>query len=634
MTSDDRGGPEGLPRYGRIVMSPTGVLTAGARVTMTFTYTVGSSGIRQGGSLRLSTPNDDWEMPLAPMRRYFERGRERGGYDNGLCSYGRRNLAATCESADAGVWIDLDAQECMASPKLAPGTPWARHIIATVRGGDLAPGDRIVVVYGDREWGADGIRIQRVAPTPRDRFRAFVDPTGERDFEVVTEGNLEDLRVLPGPVTQFMVTVPAIVRPGEAFALRLAGVDAFRNLPEGAFTGASRLGCDQAGVAMPGEVRLAAADGSRAVVHGITVRECGVVRLHAEPADGRGSRSHSNPVWVTTQKLNLYVGDLHCQSLYHSDSLGTPAEGYAYGRDVAGLDFMGITDSGGWRSRGWEETQLATREAYEPGRFVTFKGFEYGATQGHRNVIYRDDAIEPVLEDLPPNDPASLFARFRGRDVIIIPHHTKVWTDWDFHDPELEPLAEAYSCWGSGVERDDPLWSKSIRPGSGLFNALARGYRFGVIGSGDSHSGMPGRSYPADRQWCVGAKSGLACVYAPELTREAVFDALRARRCYATTGARMILEFRVNGVTMGGEASLEDAHAERRLAIHVIGTDDLALLRIIKNNATLVRRDLDGDEVFFEHVDTTAAADGDWYMVRIEQRDGNTAWSSPVWVRV
>lgn len=96
---------------------------------------------------------------------------------------------------------------------------------------------------------------------------------------------------------------------------------------------------------------------------------------------------------------------------------------------------------------------------------------------------------------------------------------------------------EVHSCWGSGLEHADPLWEKSEKPGSGVFNALARGYRFGFIGCGDSHSGMPGRSFPQDRQWCVMRKSGFTGVYAPELTREAIFDALRARRTWRLTTA-------------------------------------------------------------------------------------------------
>ncbi|MBT3286327.1 MAG: CehA/McbA family metallohydrolase [Victivallales bacterium] len=622
-----------MDAHGTITLSPTGVLQAGSRHTFTFVYTVGNCGMREGGSLRISTPNDDWEMPVAPMHRYFEGGHERGGYDNGYCSYAPRNLDVSLASANPEAWIDLAAQECAVTPKLAGG--WARHIIATVMAGDLVKGDTITILYGDPAWGEDRARVQRVAPTAKDHFRAYVDVTGSRDFVEIPSDALRELHVMAGPTTQFNVVAPAIVRPGEPFAVRISGMDAFRNAPAEPFEGDLRVSSDQHGVALPGTVPLAAEAGRRTDVPNVRILAEGRRQILVEPADGTGTRSVSNPVWCTNQPLNLYFGDLHCQSKYHSDSLGTPAEGYAYGRDVAALDFMGITDSAGcFKPDGWLETQEAARDFHEPGRFVTLKGFEYGATLGHRNVIYRDAAIEPVLNALPRNDPEGLFAYFRGQDVIIIPHHTKVWTEWRFHDPVLEPIAEAYSCWGSGVEERDPLWHKSIKPGAGLFRALDQGLRFGFIGSGDSHSGTPGRSYPADRQWCVDAKSGFACVYAPELTREGIFDALRERRCYATTGERMILEFDVNGAMMGSDTLLESPSQPRRIRVHVIGTDELDYLRIVKNNETLVRHELSGDEAFFEYTDTSPARDGGFTYVRVVQKDGNTAWSSPVWARV
>lgn len=51
-------------------------------------------------------------------------------------------------------------------------------------------------------------------------------------------------------------------------------------------------------------------------------------------------------------------------------------------------------------------------------------------------------------------------------------------------------------------------------------DALVQGYRFGMIASGD-HFGIT-----------------IAAVYARGLTRDAVFDALKKRRCYGTTGQK------------------------------------------------------------------------------------------------
>ena len=45
----------------------------------------------------------------------------------------------------------------------------------------------------------------------------------------------------------------------------------------------------------------------------------------------------------------------------------------------------------------------------------------------------------------------------------------------------------------------------------------------------------------------------LTGVWAEALTREALFEALWARRCFATNGARVMLDVRVNGMPMGSE---------------------------------------------------------------------------------
>ena len=621
-----------MTEYGRISLSPTGEVAAGSKATITFTYSVGPRGLKEGGSLRIASPNDGWGFPLVPMHRHFQLGHKRGGYEDGYCSYARRNVSVELASS-SGAWIDLCAEErsCVGNLK----GPWAHHIVAMVRDAALVGGDTITIVYGDTTWGGNGVEVQRVVPTDKDHFHAYLDVEGTGEFVELPADELEKLRVVPGPVSQFNIVAPAVIRPDEPFAAKLSGMDEFKNRPNDVFKGELRISTHRPDMKIAGTAKFSGADANLRELADVRTLSEGVYRVFAELADGSGRRSVSNPIWCTKRRMNVYFGDLHCHSMYHSDSIGTPAEGYEYGRDVAGLDFMGITDSAGcYKKEGWLETQEATNRYYKPGSFVTFKGHEYGATAGHRNVIYRDCEIEPVLNELPQDDPNALFEYYRGRDVIIIPHHTKVWTEWEYHDPELEPIVEAYSCWGSGVEYEDPLWFKSIKPGSGVFAALERGYRLGFIGCGDSHSGAPGRSYPADRQWCVDAKSGLTCVYAPELTREALFAALKHRHCYATTGVRMILEFSVNDVVMGGELTTSAADAPRCIRVHVIGTEELNLLRIVKNNAELVRRELSGDEAFFEYYDTDPAQTGDFYYVRVAQKDSNTAWSSPVWVQV
>ena len=75
-----------------------------------------------------------------------------------------------------------------------------------------------------------------------------------------------------------------------------------------------------------------------------------------------------------------------------------------------------------------------------------------------------------------------------------------------------------------------------------LHDAFALGFRVGVVCHSDDHKGRPGATRPGASSF--GAIGGLTCYLMPELTRDALFDALRRRRHYGTTGARIFLDLR------------------------------------------------------------------------------------------
>jgi len=51
---------------------------------------------------------------------------------------------------------------------------------------------------------------------------------------------------------------------------------------------------------------------------------------------------------------------------------------------------------------------------------------------------------------------------------------------------------------------------------------------------------------------------GVTGVYATDLTREAIFEALRERRTYGTTGDRIIVDWRLDGHPMGSRPRAVD----------------------------------------------------------------------------
>jgi len=83
-------------------------------------------------------------------------------------------------------------------------------------------------------------------------------------------------------------------------------------------------------------------------------------------------------------------------------------------------------------------------------------------------------------------------------------------------------------------------------------------------------------------------------VLAKELTREALYAALKARCWYAMTGARMLLDFGVDDVLMGdtaqGQARPRGAKSEAKVA----GTAPLERAEILRDNEVVYAHPPDG----------------------------------------
>jgi hypothetical protein len=199
-------------------------------------------------------------------------------------------------------------------------------------------------------------------------------------------------------------------------------------------------------------------------------------------------------------------------------------------------------------------------------------------------------------------------------------------TFWKYHDPRFEPVVEITSVHGVSEAVGHPKCIYGPVESGMVQSALARGYRLGFIGSGDTHDGHPGM------RALGGGCMGLAGIYATELTRQAVFDALRARRVYATTGCRAVLRFHMGEVHMGGVAKLDDPGQERKLSVSVLGDAPVGRITVVKNNEPAGQKACRGLLESWEWTDPEPARDGDYYYVRIEQVDEEWVYSSPIWI--
>jgi hypothetical protein len=119
---------------------------------------------------------------------------------------------------------------------------------------------------------------------------------------------------------------------------------------------------------------------------------------------------------------------------------------------------------------------------------------------------------------------------------------------------------------------------------------------------------------------------------AESFTRAGLLDAIRKRHAYGATD-NIVMDFRASA---GGPEHLMGesftATAAPRLSVHVIGTNPVKQLDIIKDRKFIYTSRPGGRRVDVNFTDTQAGAGESWYYARVLQEDGQLAWSSPVWI--
>ncbi len=295
----------------------------------------------------------------------------------------------------------------------------------------------------------------------------------------------------------------------------------------------------------------------------------------------------------------------------------------------------------------WKRSNAIAEKYNEPGLFTAIIGFEWTSMPNgnnlHRNLLFRDNAektgqIIPI-SSYDTTDPEELweymanYEKKTGGKVLAIPHNGNISNGLMFDDVTLttkktidedyakrrmkwEPVYEVTQIKGDGEAHpllspndefaDFYTWDSGtlgpetttadMWPREYAREALKRGlvyeeklgtnpFKFGMIGSTDSHTAIPSteennffgkvslaepsanphyrfnetiiaRSNPDKSQrifhW-EAAASGLAAVWSRENTREALWDAMSRKEVYATTGTRIRVR-----VFAGWDFSLED----------------------------------------------------------------------------
>ena len=451
--------------------------------------------------------------------------------------------------------------------------------------------------------------------------------------------------------------------------------------------------------------------------------------IHYIIIEDSGEEYRSNPIIVKpkdSEFLRLYWGDIHGHTEL-SDGSGSQEEAYEFARDVALLDFAALTDHTEYFTRMGDVDVFNSFNNYieitnsfnDPGEFVTLVAVEWtprttpsqrqeGKVYGHLNVYVEGDDI-PFFSSLTYETPDELYAYIKENtddDFLAWTHHTlrsDYASDYAFYDENINTLIEVYSVHGSCESSGDDTYYEEISKlpddinGYSARDALRMGRKFGFIASGDSHDGRLGHSishtdadaynqYPytlAGYRLGHAYPNGLAGIFASRLSRSQIFNALKTRACYGTTGVnRHYIEFSINNITVGVNDStvyVPQVNSTRQIEILVcadgvsMGPDDFTeieeieiyknsklwksfedvnrpIKRIIVNdtvNITGTKYSKDkcvkkSDGKWYIHERSIKAIDPgdlntdgfDYYYVRMRDSNGGAAWIGPIWVGI
>ena len=491
---------------GSIKLSPPGPFVAGSHAELTLVYTAGLFGIDDTGMLKIS-----WRTTSDMAKPQFDKPQA-----------ANFTTVEASNGAVLEVWFDkLNIR------------PYVNTILIRVGRGYLRAGDTLTIRIGDRRQGSPGWRLQTNVEEHVE-LRSSVDAFATYEFCELPHPAFD---LVPGPAANWKAILPSLAVAGEPFRLALVAEDMWGN-PTDKADAALALEPSRPVRGLPSGVTIKAGEGPR-VFENLVVDAAGDLELKVMAGDREAARA--NPLRVVDSvTVRRYWADLHGQS-GETIGMGLAEAYFRYARDSAFVDMVGhqgndfqITDAF------WKKLNELTAEFDKPGKFVCLPGYEWSGNTGmggDRNIFYRHEgrpirrSSHILVEGQTSADAIytadKLFEALNGEDAVVIAHVGGRYADFKYaHDGRLESTVEVHSSWGTFE------WI--------LHDAFEKGYRVGVVCHSDDHKGRPGATRPGASTF--GAIGGLSCYFMPELTRDALFTALRQRKHYGTTGTRIFIE--------------------------------------------------------------------------------------------
>ena len=346
----------------------------------------------------------------------------------------------------------------------------------------------------------------------------------------------------------------------------------------------------------------------------------------------------------------LYFGQLHAHTNL-SDGTGTVEQAFEHAADVPNLDFLALTDhsnsfegQSGLPSAGtthlgdenaeevnasWAEGREGARAiTAQEGDFVGIYGFEMtwsGGAPGHINTFNSEgfenrnaapykkgdnyEVLEAYYDTLNAN-PETISQFNHPGDTF------GDFMDFALYDPVIDNQITLIEV-GNG---EGAIGSSGYFPSYSYYTrALDKGWHVAPTNNQDNHKGNWGDSNTAR-----------SVVLSDGLSEEAIYDAMKNYRVYATEDNDLSILYSLNGNAMG---SILDEQEKIHITAEISDPTDTAgetkVEVIVNGGQTLAEKTFTGGSATVEF-DNLSTGYG-YYYLRVTQADKNIAVTAPVW---
>ncbi len=494
----------------------------------------------------------------------------------------------------------------------------------------------------------------------RKRFQLFIDPKGKGDYK---EPEVFTIDIKGNKLHVIQVIAPSIVNKNKRFDMMLRFEDAFGNLTNNAPEG-TLIELTYEHLRENLSWKLFIPETGFLSLPNLYFNEPGIYRIQLQNLKTE-DKFYSYPIkCFADQDKSLFWGLLHGES-DRVDSEENIEACLRHIRDEKSLQFFSSSSfesAEETSNEAWKAINMHIAEFNEEGRFATFLGMQWfgeDSEEGLRMFLFAKDN-KPIFRKKDPktNNLKKTYKGLSPKELISIPSFSMAkgfGTNFSDFTPEFERVVEIYNAWGSSEcsEKEGnprPITASTKNgivswPEGSIRKALGNNCRFGFVAGGFDDRGIFSDLYSKDQ---IQYSPGLTAILAPEQTRESLFQALFNRHCYATTGDRIILGFFLAGAPMGSELNTKVKPGlayNRYITGYIAGTTQIEKVEIIRNGSVIHTINPDTADLDFVFDDAEAIhkiafpAKGEapafvYYYLRVTQKNGHIAWSSPIWVDV